>query len=164
MSTHVVASACFAVGGIACAEHAAERGTDTQDLEVIGRRCDGAQQPRFGHTGGDVAIHFEQANIVHLGDLLNNRGYPNVDGPAGASVHCWMQVLEKMAAAYPADALYVFGHAEAGHPFIGTRTDRAATSSAVGAGIRRNIQTKPASGSRNRSPAVAGIQCSGTPA
>jgi cyclase len=75
------------------------------------------------HTGGDVAIHFEQANVVHLGDLLNNRGYPNVDAPAGASVHGWMQVLEKMAAAYPADALYVFGHAEAGHPFIGTRTD-----------------------------------------
>ena len=75
------------------------------------------------HTGGDAAIHFEQANIVHLGDLLNNRGYPNVDAPAGGSVHGWMQVLEKMAAAYPADALYVFGHAEAGHPFIGTRTD-----------------------------------------
>lgn len=75
------------------------------------------------HTGGDVSIHFEQANVVHLGDLLNNRGYPNVDAPAGASVHGWIQVLEKMAAAYPADALYVFGHAEAGHPFIGTRGD-----------------------------------------
>jgi cyclase len=75
------------------------------------------------HTGGDVSIHFEQANIVHLGDLLNNRGYPNVDAPAGASVHGWIQVLEKMAAAFPADALYIFGHAEAGHPFIGTRTD-----------------------------------------
>ncbi|MEZ5421282.1 MAG: MBL fold metallo-hydrolase [Vicinamibacterales bacterium] len=35
------------------------------------------------HTGGDVAIHFEQANVVHLGDLLNNRGYPNVDAPPG---------------------------------------------------------------------------------
>ena len=75
------------------------------------------------HTGGDVAIHFEQANVVHLGDLLNNRGYPNVDAPAGASVHGWIQVLEKMAPAYPADALYVYGHAEAGHPFIGTRPD-----------------------------------------
>ena len=75
------------------------------------------------HTGGDVSIHFEQANMVHLGDLLNNRGYPNVDAPAGASVHGWIQVLEKMAAAYPADALYVYGHAEAGHPFIGTRPD-----------------------------------------
>ena len=49
------------------------------------------------HTGGDVSIHFEQANVVHLGDLLNNRGYPNVDAPAGASVHGWIQVLEKMA-------------------------------------------------------------------
>ncbi len=75
------------------------------------------------HTGGDAAIHFEQANIVHLGDLLNNRGYPNVDAPAGASVHGWIAVLEKMAPAYPADALYVYGHAEAGHPFIGTRPD-----------------------------------------
>ena len=75
------------------------------------------------HTGGDASIHFEQANVVHLGDLLNNRGYANVDGPAGASVHGWIQVLEKMAAAYPADALYVYGHAEAGYPFIGTRAD-----------------------------------------
>ena len=75
------------------------------------------------HTGGDASIHFEQANVVHLGDLLNNRGYPNVDAPAGASVHGWIQVLEKMAATYPADALYVYGHAEAGHPFIGTRPD-----------------------------------------
>jgi cyclase len=75
------------------------------------------------HTGGDVSIHFEQANVVHLGDLLNNRGYPNVDAPAGASVHGWIQVLEKMAPAYPADALYVYGHAEAGYPFIGTRAD-----------------------------------------
>ena len=53
------------------------------------------------HTGGDASIHFEQANVVHLGDLLNNRGYPNVDAPAGASVHGWIRVLEQMAPAYP---------------------------------------------------------------
>jgi cyclase len=75
------------------------------------------------HTGGDVSIHFQQANIVHLGDLLNNRGFPNCDAPAGGTIHGWMSVLEKMAAGFPADALYVFGHAEAGHPFIGTRSD-----------------------------------------
>jgi len=75
------------------------------------------------HTGGDAAIHFEQANIVHLGDLLNNRGYPNADAPAGASIHGWITVLEKMASSYPADALYVYGHAEAGYPFFGSRPD-----------------------------------------
>jgi cyclase len=75
------------------------------------------------HTGGDVSIHFEQANVVHMGDLINNRGYANVDAGAGASVHGWVKVLEQIAAGYPADALYVYGHAEAGHPFIGTRQD-----------------------------------------
>jgi cyclase len=75
------------------------------------------------HTGGDASIHFEQANVVHLGDLLNNRGFPNADAPAGASIHGWIKVLEQMAPHYPADALYVYGHAEAGHPFIGTRPD-----------------------------------------
>ncbi len=87
------------------------------------RRDDPRRHWGPAHTGGDASIHFEQANVVHLGDLLNNRGYANVDGPAGASVHGWIQVLEKMAAAYPADALYVYGHAEAGYPFIGTRAD-----------------------------------------
>lgn len=75
------------------------------------------------HTGGDISIHFEQANVVHLGDLLNNRGYANVDGPAGGSVHGWIRVLEEVAATYPSDAFYVFGHAEAAHPSIGTRSD-----------------------------------------
>jgi cyclase len=58
-----------------------------------------------------------------MGDLINNRGYANVDAGAGASVHGWVKVLEQIAAGYPADALYVYGHAEAGHPFIGTRQD-----------------------------------------
>lgn len=75
------------------------------------------------HTGGDVAIHFEKANIVHLGDLLNNRGFPNLDAPAGASLFGWISVLEKMAPHYPADALYIYGHAEAGYPFFGSRPD-----------------------------------------
>jgi glyoxylase-like metal-dependent hydrolase (beta-lactamase superfamily II) len=96
--------------------------TDTWSV-TVGDETIRARHWGPAHTGGDASIHFEQANVVHLGDLLNNRGYPNVDAPAGASVHGWIAVLEKMAPAYPADALYVYGHAEAGHPFIGTRAD-----------------------------------------
>lgn len=77
------------------------------------------------HTGGDAAIFFERANIVHLGDLLNNRGWPNLDAPAGGSVHGWVSVLETIMQEYPADALYIFGHNEAGYPPTGTRTDLA---------------------------------------
>jgi len=73
------------------------------------------------HTGGDAAIHFQQANIVHLGDLLNNRGYPNIDAPSGGSIQGWMQVLETIAAEHSADTLYIFGHNEAGAPPTGTR-------------------------------------------
>jgi glyoxylase-like metal-dependent hydrolase (beta-lactamase superfamily II) len=96
--------------------------TDTWNV-TIGDETIRARHWGIAHTGGDAAIHFEQANVVHLGDLLNNRGYPNCDAPAGGSVHGWMSVLEKMAPAYPADALYIYGHAESGYPFIGTRQD-----------------------------------------
>jgi len=75
------------------------------------------------HTGGDVAVFFENANIVHLGDLLNNRGYPNVDAPAGASVKGWIRVLETIATEFTEDTLYVFGHSEAGFPVTGGRDD-----------------------------------------
>lgn len=75
------------------------------------------------HTGGDAAVFFERANVVHLGDLLNNRGWPNIDAGAGGSVHGWVEVLEAIMQDHPADALYVFGHHEAGHPPTGTRTD-----------------------------------------
>ncbi len=90
---------------------------------TVGDETVSARHWGAAHTGGDAAIHFERANIVQLGDLLNNRGYPNIDAPAGGSVHGWIAVLEKMAPHYPADALYVYGHAESGFPFIGTRPD-----------------------------------------
>jgi cyclase len=75
------------------------------------------------HTGGDAAIYFEQANVVHMGDLVNNRGWPNIDAGAGGSVHGWVRVLETLAPEYPADAIYIFGHNEAGAPPTGTRQD-----------------------------------------
>lgn len=75
------------------------------------------------HTGGDVAIYFENANVVHMGDLINNRGYANVDGPAGASVHGWIRVLEAIVDEYPADAIYIFGHGEPAHGVTGAGAD-----------------------------------------
>jgi glyoxylase-like metal-dependent hydrolase (beta-lactamase superfamily II) len=75
------------------------------------------------HTGGDSAIYFEQANVVHLGDLLNNHGWPNIDAGAGGTVHGWVRVIETFLPVYPADAIYIFGHNEAGAPPTGSRED-----------------------------------------
>jgi glyoxylase-like metal-dependent hydrolase (beta-lactamase superfamily II) len=75
------------------------------------------------HTGGDSVVIFEKANVVHMGDLVFNRIYPYVDRPGGASLRGWVKSLEDSAAAYPADAIYVFGHGNPKFGVTGTRAD-----------------------------------------
>lgn len=74
------------------------------------------------HTGGDIIIHFEQANVVHLGDLMFNRLYPVIDRPGGANIQGWIARLETAMKTYPADAIYIFGHA---NPKFGPTGDHA---------------------------------------
>ncbi|MGZ3752892.1 MAG: MBL fold metallo-hydrolase, partial [Mucilaginibacter sp.] len=64
-----------------------------------------------GHTNGDSMIHFEHANIVHMGDLVFNRRYPFIDRSAGASVKNWPVALEMAQKKFDKDTLFVFGHA-----------------------------------------------------
>jgi cyclase len=75
------------------------------------------------HTGGDAVVVFEKANVVHMGDLVFNRIYPYVDRPGGASLRGWVKSLEDCAAAYPADAIYVYGHGNPRFGVTGKRTD-----------------------------------------
>ena len=64
-----------------------------------------------GHTNGDSIIHFEHANIAHMGDLVFNRRYAFIDRTAGASVSNWIIVLDKALKKYDNDTLFIFGHA-----------------------------------------------------
>lgn len=64
-----------------------------------------------GHTNGDSIVHFENANIAHMGDLLFNGRYPFVDASAGASVKSWIPVLDKTLKTFDKKTLFVFGHA-----------------------------------------------------
>jgi glyoxylase-like metal-dependent hydrolase (beta-lactamase superfamily II) len=64
-----------------------------------------------GHTNGDSMIHFEHANVVHMGDLVFNRRYPFIDRSAGASVKNWPLTLELAQKKFDKDTLFVFGHA-----------------------------------------------------
>jgi len=74
------------------------------------------------HTGGDIAVHFERANIVHVGDLVFHKLYPVTDRPGGSQVRHWIKVVEEVAQTYPADALYVFGHGRQ-NAVVGSRQD-----------------------------------------
>jgi len=74
------------------------------------------------HTSGDIAIHFEKANVVHTGDLVFNRLYPVIDRGACGSFRGWVARLEELVKTYPADAIYLCGHGNqkfgvtGGHP------------------------------------------------
>jgi len=75
------------------------------------------------HTGGDIAVYFEKANVVHVGDLVFNRLYPVTDKAGGCQVRHWRDALPKLAETYPADALYLFGHGSAKAGVTGTKAD-----------------------------------------
>ena len=76
------------------------------------------------HTGGDAVVYFEQANIVHVGDLVWGALQCYVDRtPGGASALNWMTVTEQIARLYPTDATYIWGHSAANVPVTGTRAD-----------------------------------------
>jgi glyoxylase-like metal-dependent hydrolase (beta-lactamase superfamily II) len=75
------------------------------------------------HTGGDAVIHFQRANVVHMGDLLFLERHPFIDRPAGASIQNWMTTMETVAKEFEQDTVYIAGHARQG---LSVLTDRAA--------------------------------------
>jgi glyoxylase-like metal-dependent hydrolase (beta-lactamase superfamily II) len=78
-----------------------------------------------GHTNGDSFVHFENANVVHCGDLVFNRRFPFVDRSSGASVQSWIEVLGKARKTFDQDTLFVFGHSGEGFPVTGNLKDLA---------------------------------------
>ncbi|MDT0632774.1 MBL fold metallo-hydrolase [Rubrivirga litoralis] len=75
------------------------------------------------HTCGDSVVHFERADVVHMGDLVFNRRQPFIDAGAGASVAGWIDVLEATHGAFSDDTVFVFGHAGEGYPVTGGRSE-----------------------------------------
>ncbi|MFD1314766.1 MBL fold metallo-hydrolase [Namhaeicola litoreus] len=75
------------------------------------------------HTDGDALVHFENANIVHTGDLVFNRRYPYIDKSAGANIKSWIQVLENAQKIYDNDTMFIFGHSDNGFDVIGKKSD-----------------------------------------
>ena len=75
------------------------------------------------HTNGDAIIHFEHANIAHMGDLVFNRRYAFIDRSAGANIKSWLAVLDKTLAKFDNDTLFIFGHAFDPEKVTGNKED-----------------------------------------
>jgi glyoxylase-like metal-dependent hydrolase (beta-lactamase superfamily II) len=64
------------------------------------------------HTSGDAVLHFQNANVVHMGDLVFNNTYPYMDRPAGCTASGSIMVLEKVASVFDKDTKFICGHAD----------------------------------------------------
>lgn len=76
-----------------------------------------------GHTNGDSFVHFQHANIVHMGDLVFNRRHPFVDRGAGANIKSWIGLLDTAVSKFDNETIYVFGHAATGYEVTGKADD-----------------------------------------
>jgi glyoxylase-like metal-dependent hydrolase (beta-lactamase superfamily II) len=63
-----------------------------------------------GHTNGDAVYHFENANILHAGDLMFNKRHPFVDRSAGANMASWIKDLDKILHKADKNTIIIFGH------------------------------------------------------
>ena len=76
-----------------------------------------------GHTNGDAIIHFEHANVAHMGDLVFNRRHPFIDRSAGANIKNWISVLDKTLSTFDNETIFVFGHALDPEKVTGNKED-----------------------------------------
>ena len=74
------------------------------------------------HTGGDAVVFFEEANVVHMGDLVFNRAYPFIDVDGGADSEGWIEILETVHGELGDDTIVIHGH---GNPEYGVHGGRA---------------------------------------
>lgn len=76
-----------------------------------------------GHTNGDAVYHFENANIVHVGDLVFNRRYPYIDRANGAHIGNWITALDKITDQFDNDTLFMWGHSLDPQKVTGNKED-----------------------------------------
>lgn len=65
------------------------------------------------HTDGDTVVWFTGSNVIHLGDLYFELGYPFVDTAGGGNVLGLIEGLEKLLSELPDDIRIIPGHGKA---------------------------------------------------
>ena len=75
------------------------------------------------HTSGDAIIHFQEADVVHMGDLVFNRRHASIDLANGAETRNWITVLERAYDSFTDNTIFIYGHGNPTHGILGTRED-----------------------------------------
>lgn len=62
------------------------------------------------HTDGDLFVHFEEANVIHAGDLLFNGWFPFIDLDNGGSVDGYIAGMQRIADIADDETVIIAGH------------------------------------------------------
>lgn len=62
------------------------------------------------HTDGDALVHFQEADVVHMGDIFFHRMYPFIDVASGGSVDGMIGAVERVLAMAGDDTAIIPGH------------------------------------------------------
>lgn len=62
------------------------------------------------HTDGDLFIHFENANVIHTGDILFNGLFPYIDLENGGSIEGYIAAQHKILSLSNKDTIIIPGH------------------------------------------------------
>lgn len=82
---------------------------DSVTLHINGDTIDVFHLPH-GHTDGDIAVWFKQANVLHPGDLFFNERYPFIDLSSGGSVDGYIANVEQLISNINEQTVIVPGH------------------------------------------------------
>lgn len=65
-----------------------------------------------GHTDGDSVVFFQNAKVLHMGDLFFHKVVPFIDVKSGGSPAGYVKALDAVIARAPADVTVIPGHGE----------------------------------------------------
>ena len=64
------------------------------------------------HTDGDSVVYFQNAKVLHMGDLFFHKMVPFIDVRGGGSPSGYLKALDAVIARVPADVTIIPGHGE----------------------------------------------------
>jgi glyoxylase-like metal-dependent hydrolase (beta-lactamase superfamily II) len=87
---------------------------ETHALHANGQHLALAHVPP-AHTDTDIYIHFQEANVLHAGDLFFNGIYPFIDASTGGNIHGMITAAGKLIALANSETKIVPGHGPLGN-------------------------------------------------
>jgi glyoxylase-like metal-dependent hydrolase (beta-lactamase superfamily II) len=103
------------------------------------------------HTDTDIYIHFQKANVLHVGDIWFNGVYPFIDEGTGGTIGGMIRASEKALAVAGSDTKIIPGHGPLGskadfqkyRDMLAAIRDKVAALKASGASEEEAIAKKP---------------------